>query len=87
MRKTFVMIAAAAAVAFGWSGAALADAKAKFDADCSDCHEVKDYAGKPAAEIEAKIKDIAAGKVKHKGKIKVTDAEAKELATFLSAGK
>jgi cytochrome c553 len=87
MRKMLVSIAFAAAATFAWSGPALADAKAKFAADCADCHEVKDYAGKPAAELEGKIKDIAAGKVKHKGKVKVTDAEAKELAAYLSAGK
>jgi mono/diheme cytochrome c family protein len=82
-----VSIACAVAATFAWSGSALADAKAKFAADCADCHEVKDYAGKPAAVLESKIKDIAAGKVKHKGKIKVTDAEAKELAAYLSAAK
>jgi cytochrome c553 len=87
MRKTFVLIAAAAAVTFSWSGLALADGKAKFEAQCADCHEAKDFAGKPAADLETKIKGISAGTVKHKGKIKVSDADAKELAAFMAAGK
>ena len=84
-----VLIAVAVA-GLGLSGAALADAaaaKAKFEATCADCHELKDFAGKPAADLETKIKGISAGTVKHKGKVKVTDAEAKDLAALLSAGK
>jgi cytochrome c553 len=84
MKKTFVMFAAAAAVAF--AGPAFAD-KAKFDAECADCHEVKDFAGKPVADLEKALKGISAGSVKHKGKLKISDAEAKSLAAYLSAGK
>ena len=84
------VLVAVAVAGLGFGGAALADAaaaNAKFEAACADCHEVKDFAGKPAADLETKIKGISAGTVKHKGKVKVTDAEAKELAAFLSAGK
>jgi cytochrome c553 len=84
MKKSFVMFAAAAAVAF--AGPAFAD-KAKFDADCADCHEAGEWAGKPVADLEKTLKGIAAGSVKHKGKLKISDAEAKSLAAFLSAGK
>jgi cytochrome c553 len=84
MKKTFVMFAAAAAVAF--AGPAFAD-KAKFDAECADCHEVKDFAGKPVADLEKTLKGISAGSVKHKGKLKISDAEAKSLAAYMSAGK
>lgn len=84
MSKSFVLVAAAAAVAF--AGPAFAD-KAKFDADCADCHEAADFAGKPAADLEKTLKGISAGSVKHKGKLKLTDAEAKSLAAFMSAGK
>jgi mono/diheme cytochrome c family protein len=84
------VIVAIAVAGLGLGGVALADAaagKATFEATCADCHEAKDFAGKPAADLETKIKGISAGTVKHKGKVKVTDAQAKELAAFLSAGK
>ncbi len=84
------VLVAVAVVGLGFGGAALADAaaaKAKFEAACADCHETKDFAGKPAADLETKIKAISAGTLKHKGTVKVTDAEAKDLAAFLAAGK
>jgi cytochrome c553 len=84
MSKTWVMVAAAAAVAF--AGPAFAD-QAKFDAECADCHEAKDFAGQPAADLEKALKGITAGTVKHKGKLKLTDAEIKSLAAYMSAGK
>jgi hypothetical protein len=70
-----------------WTGAALADAKATVEKTCSNCHEMSDFAGKPAAQLEEKIKAISAGTLKHKKKITVTDDQAKELAAYLSAGK
>ena len=88
MNKGVLVAVAVAGLTFG--GAALADAaaaKVKFDATCADCHELKDFAGKSAADLETKMKGITAGTVKHKGKVKITDAEAKDLAAFLSAGK
>ena len=71
-------------------GAALADAaaaKAKYQSMCDDCHEPEDFAGRAVADLEAKIKAISAGTMKHKKKYTITDAEAKDLAAFLSAGK
>jgi cytochrome c553 len=84
MKKIVLVLAAAAAVSA--AGPAFAD-KAAFDAQCADCHEANEFAGKPAADLEKTLKGISAGTVKHKGKIKLSDAEAKSLAAFLSAGK
>ncbi|HUO81083.1 MAG TPA: c-type cytochrome [Steroidobacteraceae bacterium] len=84
------VLVAVAVASLGFGGAALADAaaaKAKFESVCADCHETKDFAGKAAADLETKIKAISAGTMKHKGKFKVSDAEAKDLAAFLAAGK
>ena len=71
------------------SGAAIAgDAaagKAKHDEICSACHEKADWAGKDAAAVEAQIKDVVAGKTKHKKKITLTDAEAADVAAFWSS--
>jgi mono/diheme cytochrome c family protein len=70
-----------------WAGAAWADAKATFDSVCSKCHEQKDFAGKSAAQIEEQIKGIVSGSIKHKKKLTLSDAEAKEMAAYLSGGK
>lgn len=85
--KTFVLVAATVA-GFAFGSTALADAaagKAKFDEVCSDCHEPADFKGKPAAELSQKMKDISAGKMKHKGKVKLTDAEIADLIAHLGA--
>jgi cytochrome c553 len=83
-------IVLATAVALGFSGAALAgDAAAgKTKAEpCSKCHEPADFAGKSAADIEALIKDIGAGKVKHKNKLALSDADIKDIAAYFASGK
>jgi cytochrome c553 len=85
--KKFVLVATTLA-GFAFGGAALADAaagKAKFEEVCSDCHEAADYKGKSAADLTQQMKDISAGKIKHKGKVKLTDAEIADLIAFLGA--
>ena len=87
--KWMVMTMAAAALAF--SGAALAaDAKAgekKADA-CLDCHEPsEDFAGQTAADIEAKIRAVAGGMVKHRSKVALSDADIADIAAFFASGK
>jgi cytochrome c553 len=87
--KTAVLLAAAI-VGFGFGSAALADAaagKAKFDDVCSDCHNPEDHAGKPAAELTQKMKDISAKKIKHKGKITLTDSEISDLVAYFATVK
>lgn len=79
-----LLVAFAATAALGFSGAVLADAAGQFEEVCSDCHEKADFAGKSAADLEKSIKGISAGTIKHKGKIKLSDAEAKDMAAFLS---
>jgi mono/diheme cytochrome c family protein len=81
---TTSLIGAAACL---WAGSAWADAKATFDSVCSKCHEHADFAGKPAAQIEEQIKGIVSGSIKHKKKLTLSDAEVKEMAAYLSAGK
>ena len=85
MNKGVLVAVAVAGLAFG--GATLADAAPPKAKTCMGCHESEDFAGKPAADVETKIKAISAGTVKHKKKFTVTDAEAKELAAHLTAGK
>jgi len=81
-----VMVAVASACAAGWSLAAHADGKAKFAADCAECHEAGDFEGEDAAELTATLKKISAGQTKHKAKLTLSDAEAAELAAYMSKG-
>jgi mono/diheme cytochrome c family protein len=84
-RAVFVAVALAGV---GFAGAALADeaaSKAKYESVCSDCHEAADFSGKSVAHIEKKIMAISAGTLKHKKKFTMSEAEAKDLATYLSA--
>ena len=59
--------------------------KAKVDAICSECHEKDEWADQDAAALEAKIKDVVAGKVKHKKKLTLTDQEAADIAAYWTA--
>jgi len=70
----------------GYGSAAFADAKKMFDDVCSECHESADFEGEDAKELEATIKKISAGQMKHKKAIKLTDAEAAAMAAFMAGG-
>jgi len=86
----FTAIAAAVAALAGWSGTALADAaagKAKFAADCAECHEAADFQGEDVKALTDSLKKISAGTVKHKKALKLTDQEAADLAAYMAAGK
>lgn len=86
MKFKVLMVVSAAAVLTGYGSTALADAKKTFTDVCSECHETADFEGEDAKEIAATIKKISAGQMKHKKAIKLTDAEATEMAAFLTSG-
>ena len=86
MKIKMLMVVSAAAVLTGYGSTALADAKKTFADVCSECHETADFAGEDAKEVSATIKKISAGQMKHKKAIKLTDAEATEMAAFMSKG-
>lgn len=92
--KTRILIAAAVTATVGFIGSALAAdvaaGKTKVDALCIDCHEDgkadEYFKGKSAAQLEANIKDVVAGKVKHKKKnMPLTDADIANIAAYLSS--
>jgi cytochrome c553 len=63
--------------------AADADAgKAKVQQVCSKCHEVGDWKGKSATEIQGKIQNVVAGKTKHPKKLDLTDADVANIAAY-----
>jgi mono/diheme cytochrome c family protein len=86
MKIKALMLVSVAAVFASYGSTALADAKKTFTDVCSECHEAADFAGEDAKEVAATIKKISAGQMKHKKAIKLTDAEATEMAAFLTSG-
>jgi cytochrome c553 len=70
------------------SGIAAADTadtdagKAKVQAICSKCHETGDWKGQSAAQIQAKIQNVVAGKTKHPKKLDLTDADIANVAAY-----
>jgi mono/diheme cytochrome c family protein len=56
--------------------------KAKVQQVCSECHAPEDWKGKSEAQIQGKIGDVVSGKVKHKKKLQLTDAEIADIAAY-----
>jgi mono/diheme cytochrome c family protein len=54
---------------------------------CAQCHEADDWEGEDAASLESLIRDIVAGKVKHKGKLELSAAEIANIAAYWGQGK
>lgn len=75
---TLVSAARAADVAAGRTAA---------NAKCLECHEADDWEGESAASLESLIRDIVAGKVKHKRKLELTPPEIANIAAYWGAGK
>ncbi len=91
MKFTRMLAVSVATLAMaGFSSIATADAaagKAKFTAACAECHEVADFQGQAASDVADTLKQIVAGKAKHKPALKLTDAEIAALAAYMAAGK
>jgi len=88
MHALKIAAAAAAATMLVIGTAQAGDAaagKAKAE-PCADCHEAADFAGNDAATLTQMIKDVASGKIKHKMKVAVSDADAADIAAFWAAG-
>lgn len=85
--RTLVIAAAMAACFSGAAFAGDAAAGKTKAAACADCHEPADFAGKSAADIEKSLKDIVAGKAKHKKKLTLPDADIQDIAAYFAAGK
>ncbi len=84
-----LIVAVAGLGVAGWSLSANADAaagKAKFEAACADCHEAADFEGEDAKALGDTLKKISAGEVKHKGDIKLSDAEIADVAAYMASG-
>jgi mono/diheme cytochrome c family protein len=54
---------------------------------CAQCHEADDWEGEDAASLESLIRDIVAGKVKHKNTLELSAAEIANIAAYWGQGK
>ena len=66
---------------FAWAADVNAG-KAASQAKCIACHEADDWEGESAASLESLIRDIVAGKVKHKQPLQLTPAEVADIAAY-----
>jgi cytochrome c553 len=53
---------------------------------CAECHDADDWEGEDAASLESLIRDIVAGKVKHKRKLELSPAEIANIAAYWGQG-
>ncbi|HEY6640912.1 MAG TPA: hypothetical protein VIZ63_02125 [Povalibacter sp.] len=68
---------------FGVAGAAdVAAGKTAANAKCVQCHEADDWEGESTASLESLIRDIVAGKVKHKNKLDLIPSEIADIAAY-----
>jgi mono/diheme cytochrome c family protein len=56
--------------------------KAAAQAKCVECHEADDWEGEGTAALESLIRDIVAGKVKHKRPLQLSAAEIGDIAAY-----
>jgi cytochrome c553 len=54
---------------------------------CAQCHDADDWEGEDAVSLESLIRDIVAGKVKHKGKLDLSATEIANIAAYWGQGK
>ena len=58
-----------------------------YDGICADCHELKDYAGKSAADITTSLKAIVARQKKHKKQLHLDDQQIANVVEYLTTAK
>lgn len=87
-KRTFIVFAIAVLSCTGAASAAdIAAGRAAAQSKCVQCHEADDWDGESAASLEGIIRDIVAGKVKHKTKLDLTPAEIANIAAYWGEGK
>jgi mono/diheme cytochrome c family protein len=88
--STLIVVASAFAGVAGCGAVAHADAaagKATFTQVCAECHAAGDFAGENAADLQATLKKIVGGTMKHKKALQLTDAQIVDVAAYMSSGK
>ena len=87
MTRSMILAAVAMPVLSSASFAADLDAgKAAADRQCLECHEAADWQGEDAASLESLIRDIVAGKIKHKRTLQLADNDIRNIAAYWASG-
>lgn len=87
MQRRLMLAAGLLSCALPALAADVAAGRAAAQAKCVQCHEADDWDGEGAASLEGIMRDIVAGKVKHKTKLDLTPAEIANIAAYWAAGK
>jgi cytochrome c553 len=64
----------------------VAAGKAVADRQCLECHEAEDWEGEDANSLSSLIRDIVAGKVRHKRPLRLSEAEIQNIAAYWAQG-
>jgi mono/diheme cytochrome c family protein len=87
----FAALAAGTALGIALAGPVLAAdgvaGQKLYDQICADCHELKDHAGKPAADLQKSLKAIVARQKKHKKQLRLDDEQIANVSEYLSTAK
>lgn len=59
--------------------------KVEFQRVCSQCHDPTDWKGKSEAQLTTLIEDVSSGKAKHPKKLGLTDAQAADIAAWVTS--
>lgn len=89
MPRLFLVLLVVVATALASALARAADIQAgriAAESKCAGCHAVDDWEGEDAASLESLMRDIVAGKVKHKRKLELSPAEMADIAAYWARG-
>jgi mono/diheme cytochrome c family protein len=85
--KALLILAASLGVSGVAQAADVQAGRAAAQSKCAQCHDADDWEGEDAASLESLIRDIVAGKVKHKNKLELSAAEIADIAAYWGQGK
>jgi mono/diheme cytochrome c family protein len=85
--KALLILAASLGVSGVSQAADVQAGRATAQSKCAQCHDADDWEGEDAASLESLIRDIVAGKVKHKNKLELSAAEIADIAAYWGQGK
>ena len=85
--KALLILAASLGVSGVSQAADVQAGRVTAQSKCAQCHEADDWEGEDAASLESLIRDIVAGKVKHKNKLELSAAEIANIAAYWGQGK
>jgi mono/diheme cytochrome c family protein len=68
------------------AGADVAAGKARFNAICAECHDSADFEGEDLRSLEATLKRISSGEIRHKKTLTLSDRDVADIAAYMASG-